>query len=236
MQSKALIELKKLPQIVSAKNTKSLVESKKLFSIISKKILIAEVREAEMCKLFSNANRYINFSIANQFYSICKKHNMNYSKVREIMMHGYERNFNLLKAGFTAGPCLLKDTMQLNSFFKNNFKIGHSAMQVNEGMIDIVIDEIKKIKNYKQKKYGILGITFKAETDDTRDSLSLKLFNKLKKMKLRVNFSDEYFKDKMSFNKYELVKKSNVLIIGAPHKAYTRLKIPKTKILIDIWD
>ncbi len=236
VQSKALIELKKLPQIVSAKNTKSLVESKKLFSIISKKILIAEVREAEMCKLFSNANRYINFSIANQFYSICKKHNMNYSKVREIMMHGYERNFNLLKAGFTAGPCLLKDTMQLNSFFKNNFKIGHSAMQVNEGMIDIVIDEIKKIKNYKQKKYGILGITFKAETDDTRDSLSLKLFNKLKKMKLRVNFSDEYFKDKLSFNKYELVKKSNVLIIGAPHKAYTRLKIPKTKILIDIWD
>ncbi len=236
VQSKALVELKKLPQIVSAKNIKSLLESKKLFSKICKKILIAEVKEAEMCKLFSNANRYINFSIANQFYSICKKHNMNYSKVREIMMHGYERNFNLLKAGFTAGPCLLKDTMQLNSFFKNNFKIGHSAMQVNEGMINIVIDEIKKIKNYNKKKYGILGIAFKAETDDTRDSLSLKLYSKLKKMKLKINFSDEYYKDKMNLNKNELVKKSNVLIIGAPHKAYSRLKIPKNKILIDIWD
>ena len=236
VQSKALVELKKLPQIVSAKNTKSLLESKKLFSKICKKILIAEVKEAEMCKLFSNANRYINFSIANQFYSICKKHNMNYSRVREIMMYGYERNFNLLKAGFTAGPCLLKDTMQLNSFFKNNFKIGHSAMQVNEGMINIVIDDIKKIKNYKKKKYGILGITFKAETDDIRDSLSLKLYNKLKKMKLKINFSDEYYKNKMNFNKNELIKKSNVLIIGAPHKAYSRLKIPKSKILIDIWD
>ncbi len=236
VQSKALIELKKLPQIISAKNFKSLNESKKIFSKICKKVLVAEVKEAEMCKLFSNANRYINFSIANQFYSICKKHNMNYSKVREIMMNGYERNFNLLKAGFTAGPCLLKDTMQLNSFFKNNFKIGHSAMQVNEGMINIVIDEIKKIKNYKNKKYGILGIAFKAETDDIRDSLALKLYRKLKKMKLKIHFSDEYYKDKFNIKKITLIKKSNVLIIGAPHRAYKKLKIPKNKYLIDIWD
>ena len=236
VQSKALVELKKLPQIVSAKNVKSLRESKKLFSKICKQILVSEVKEAEMCKLFSNANRYINFSIANQFFTICKQHNLNYSKVREIMMKGYERNFNLLKAGFTAGPCLLKDTMQLNSFFKNNFKIGHSAMQINEGMINVVLDEIKEMKNYKNKKYGILGVAFKAETDDIRDSLAIKLYNKMKKMKLKINFSDEYYKNKSNIKKNELIKKSDVLIIGAPHKSYKNLKIPKNKVLIDIWD
>jgi len=236
VQSKALIEIKKLPQIISGKNKKSLLESKKLFSKICKKVLLAEVREAEMCKLFSNANRYINFSIANQFYTICKKNNINYSKVRGIMMNGYERNFNLLKAGFTAGPCLLKDTMQLNSFFKDNFKIGHAAMNVNEGMINIVIDEIKKIRNFKKKKYGLLGITFKAETDDVRDSLALRLFEKLKKLKLNINFSDEYFKGMPNIEKNKLVKQSDILIIGAPHKVYKKIKFPKNKKLINIWD
>ena len=235
VQSKALIELPKLPQIISAKNDYSLKETKKLFLKICKKILITNIKEAEMCKLFSNANRYINFSIANQFYSICKTYNINFNEVRNIMTNGYERNFNLLRAGFTAGPCLLKDTMQLNSFFKNNFKIGHAAMYINEGMIDLVIKDIKKLKNFKKKSYGLLGITFKAETDDIRDSLAIKLYKKLKKMKLKVNFSDHYYKGKDNLNKKKLIKLSDVIIIGAPHNVYKKINIPKKKFLINIW-
>ena len=152
------------------------------------------------------------------------------------MQLGYERNLNLTKAGLTAGPCLVKDTMQLKYFTKNNFELGSAAMKINERIPDIIIDKLKNIKNYKYKKIGLLGLAFKGETDDIRDSLAIKLLNKLKKLKLNILQSDEYFKDKNNVSKKLLIKKSNIIIIGAPHNSYKKIKISKTKKLIDIWN
>ena len=146
-----------------------------------------------------------------------------------------KRNTNLAKAGFTAGPCLLKDTMQLSSFYKKQFNIGYEAMKINEGIPKYILKEVLKIKNIKKKVIGVLGMSFKAETDDIRDSLSIVLVNILKKKKLNVLTSDEYYKNKKNVKKDFLIKKSDVIIIGAPLKKYLNLKIPKNKILIDIW-
>ena len=202
---------------------------------ITPKIIITSVLEAELIKLFSNANRYINFSIANQFYMICKENNLNFSRVRKIMRHGYERNLNLPIAGFAAGPCLLKDTMQLSSFYKNKFSLGHTAMNINENIPKFLVDDLKKKINIKNKVIGILGLTFKAETDDIRDSLSIKLLQYLKKLKLKTLQSDEYYKNKNNVNKESLIKNSDIIIIAAPHKIYTKIKFPKNKIVVDIW-
>ena len=139
VQGKALVELKKLPQIIASNNKKNLIHAKYLFKKITSKIITTSVTEAELIKLFSNSNRYINFSIANQFFLMCQSMNLDFSRVRSIMQDGYERNLNLPKAGFTAGPCLLKDTMQLSSFFKKKFNLGHAAMQVNESIPEFVI-------------------------------------------------------------------------------------------------
>lgn len=235
VQGKSLIELPKLPQIIASNSSKNFDLIKRLFEKISLKIIKTSVIEAELIKLFSNANRYINFAIANQFYLICKDNNLDFSRVRKIMRDGYERNLNLEKAGFTAGPCLLKDTMQLSSFYKKKFNIGHEAMKINEGIPNFIIDQLKKIENIKKKTIGILGLTFKAETDDIRDSLSIKLKNKLKKLKYKILVSDEYYKDKENKDKNLLIKKSNIIIIGAPHAKYKTLKFPKNKKIIDIW-
>ena len=151
------------------------------------------------------------------------------------MRDGYERNTNLAKAGFTAGPCLLKDTMQLSSFYKKQFNIGYEAMKINEGIPKYIVKQLLSIKNIKKKIIGVLGLSFKAETDDIRDSLSIVLVNLLKKKKFKVLTSDEYFRHKTNVSKKYLIKKSNVIIIGAPHKNYSTLKIPKNKLLIDIW-
>ena len=70
VQGKAILELPKLPQLVSGKNKKAILESGKLFRKVCKKIIYTKVIEAELIKLFSNAYRYINFSISNQFYMI----------------------------------------------------------------------------------------------------------------------------------------------------------------------
>lgn len=235
VQSKALVELPNLPQIVSGLTKKSINESSALFKKICKKILISSIREAELIKLFSNTNRYINFAIANQLYLICDKYNVDFKNVRNLMRLGYERNLNLPSSGFSAGPCLLKDTMQLSAFYKGNFELGLASMKVNESMVDLVIKKIKRIKNFKRKTVGILGVTFKAETDDTRDSLSLSLIKKLKRIKLKVIYTDVYYKDKYWHDFKSLIKKSDIIILGAPHNKYKTIKVQKNKNLIDIW-
>ena len=235
VQGKAISELPKLPQLVSGKNKKAILESSKLFRKVSKKIIYTKVIEAELVKLFSNAYRYINFSISNQFYMICQNQNLNFFKIRDIMKDGYLRNSSIPMSGFTAGPCLLKDTMQLSSFYNHKFLLGHSAMSINEGIPKFIINKLEKKFNLKKKTVGVLGLAFKSETDDIRDSLSIKLLQLLKSKKVKTLQSDEYFKTKENIDKIDLIKKSDIIIVSTPHKAYKKLKIGKNKILVDIW-
>ena len=235
VQGKAISELPKLPQLVSGKNKKAILESSKLFRKVCKKIIYTKVIEAELVKLFSNAYRYINFSISNQFYMICQNQNLNFFKIRDIMKDGYSRNSSIPMSGFTAGPCLLKDTMQLSSFYNHKFLLGHSAMSINEGIPKFIINKLEKKFNLKKKTVGVLGLAFKSETDDIRDSLSIKLLQLLKSKKVKTLQSDEYFKTKENIDKIDLIKKSDIIIVSTPHKAYKKLKIGKNKILVDIW-
>ena len=237
VQGNSIIELPKLPQIVSGLNPNSIKLSKNLFKMICKKIIVTTVLEAELIKLFSNAWRYINFSIANQFHDICENFNINFSQLRKNMIDGYDRNKEIPKAGFAAGPCLYKDTAQLNTFLKNSFTLGIAATNINQNFPKKIYLKLQKKfgLKLKNKNIGILGVAFKSEIDDTRDSLAIELYNLLKRKKLKVNISDEYVKMKNIIDKKKLIKKSEILIIGAPHKSYKDIYIPKNKYLIDTW-
>ena len=186
VQGKAIVELPKLSQIISGKNNKAKIESGKIFKKITKKVIFTEIIEAELIKLFSNAYRYINFSIANQFYMICKNQNLDFFKIRNIMRDDYKRNANIPMAGFTAGPCLLKDTMQLSSFYDHKFSLGHTAMSINEGLPKFLIKQLEQKYNLRKKTVGVLGLTFKSDTDDIRDSLAIKLIKQLKLKKIKT--------------------------------------------------
>ena len=235
VQGKSIVELPKLPQLVSGKSKKAIVESGRLFRKVCKKIIYTEVIEAELIKLFSNAYRYIHFSISNQFYMICQNQNLNFFKIRDIMREGYMRNANIPPSGFTAGPCLLKDTMQLSSFYNHKFLLGHSALSINEGIPKFIINKLNEKYNLKKKTVGVLGLTFKSETDDIRDSLAIKLLKLLKSRKIKTLQSDEFYKNKDNIDKRDLIKKSDIIILSTPHQAYKKLKIGKNKILIDVW-
>ncbi len=234
-QGKSLIELPKISQIISGKSKKAKLESGKIFKKICKKIIYTEILESELIKLFSNAYRYINFSIANQFYLICQNHGLDFLKIRSLMRDNYKRNQNLPAPGFTAGPCLLKDTMQLSSFYNHKFPLFKSAMSVNESLPQFIIEKLSSGYNLKKKIVGVLGLSFKAENDDIRDSLAIKLLKKLKSKKIKTLQSDEYFKNEKNVDKNILIKKADIIIIATPHKAYKKLKIKKNKVLIDIW-
>ena len=153
------------------------------------------------------------------------------------MMDGYERNKDIPKAGFAAGPCLYKDTAQLNSFLKNSFTLGKEATKINQTLPIEIYKKLKKKfgKKLLKKKIGILGVAFKPDIDDIRDSLSLDLYNYLKKKKLKTFVSDDYVNIKNKINKSVLIKNSDIIILGTPHKIYKKIRIPKKKYLIDTW-
>jgi len=235
VQGHAVRELRELPQIVAGMTKRAENEAALLFSKIACKIIRVSIRKAELAKLFSNAWRYIQFAVTNQFYMIANNLDVDYKKVREAMIEGYGRAASLPTAGFAAGPCLLKDTMQLAAFSNNNFLLGHSAMMINEGLPNYLVNKLREKHDLAKKKIGILGMAFKADIDDTRDSLSYKLGKILRFHGAKVFYSDEYAKDETFVSKEKLIKSSQIIIIGVPHSAYKRIKIPRDKEVIDFW-
>jgi UDP-N-acetyl-D-mannosaminuronic acid dehydrogenase len=235
LEGKAMIELNSLPQIVSGFSKKSIEKASGLFSLLTEDILVVSPLEAELAKLFTNSWRYVLFAIANQFYMIAEDYGADFKKIYTAMKYKYPRTKDFPSPGFTAGPCLFKDTMQISAFTNNKYFLGHSAMLINEGLPDFIMGKLKSKYDLSKKTIGILGMAFKAESDDNRESLSYKL-KKISEMEAKDVFcSDVYIKDPQFVNEKELLKKSDIIIIGAPHKRYRDLNY-KNKILIDIWN
>jgi len=231
----ALKEIASLPQIISGFSNEGIERAKTLFSGIVPKVLLLTPLEAELTKLFANAYRYIHFSIANQFYQMTSQHKVDFHRIYQAMTQGYPRMENFPKPGFTAGPCLLKDTMQLASFANNTFYLGHAAMLVNEHMPKCMLEVVKANTDLKHKNIGILGMAFKGESDDKRDSLSYKLARLLKYEEAANIFcSDEYIQDPTFVTREELISKCDIIIIGAPHNEYSDLHFQGKKVF-NIW-
>ena len=236
VQGYAIKELEKLPQIIAGFSDEAVDESSKLFKTISSSIIVTTMAEAELVKLFANSWRYIQFATANQFFMICENQGVDYDKVRMAMTEGYERAAQLPSAGFAAGPCLLKDTMQIASGHPGGFLLGHAAMMVNEGLPNFIVNQMKNQYDLNRRKVGILGMAFKANVDDIRDSLSFKLSKILKFNGAEVLCSDEFIKNPEFFDKKELISKCETIIIGVPHSSYEDLKFPPNIEIINIWD
>jgi UDP-N-acetyl-D-mannosaminuronic acid dehydrogenase len=195
--------------------------------------------EAELSKLFSNAWRYIKFAVANQFYAMATQRGVDYGRLYDAMVRGYERNRDLPSPGFAAGPCLFKDTMQLAAFSQNHFFIGHAAMLVNEGLPQFLIEHIKErlCDDLHRKTIGILGMTFKADSDDPRDSLSFKL-RKLALIEAKeVLCHDPYLPQEGLTPLDDLIKRSDIVIVATPHTQYRALERDRLagKIVVDLW-
>ena len=137
--------------------------------------------------------------------------------------------------GFAAGPCLMKDTMQLFAFQKHNFVLGQMATIINEGLPNFIVEQLARRSDLRRKRVGILGMAFKADSDDIRDSLSYKLGKLLRFHGAKVFYSDEYAKDPTFVDKEILVRECDVIIVGVPHSAYRSLEIHRDKDVVDLW-
>ena len=234
-EGRAMRELRELPQIVSAFEPEALELAKTLFACISPTLIELQPLEAELAKLFTNSWRYLNFAVSNQFYVLAQSYGLDFYRIHDAITRNYPRMKGFASAGFAAGPCLLKDTLQLATFANNNFFLGHAAMLVNEGMPNYIVQSLRSAHDLSECTVAILGMAFKAESDDKRESLSYKLKHLLEVQAREVICTDPYVQDERFVPVEEAVSRAHIVVLGAPHKAYAALQIPPGKSVVDIW-
>jgi UDP-N-acetyl-D-mannosaminuronic acid dehydrogenase len=234
-EGKAMKELFDLPQIVSGRTPAVRERAATLFRHLTDSIVELEPEEAELAKLFTNTWRYIKFAAANQFYVMANDHGLDYDVIRKALAYDYPRAKDMPAAGFAAGPCLFKDTMQLAAFTDNSFVLGHSAMLVNEGLPLYLVSRLEKKYRLENLTIGILGMAFKGESDDIRSSLSYKLKRILQFRAAEVLCTDPYVSvDDSLLPLNEVLERSDVLLIGAPHRQYQHLSASVE--VVDVWN
>jgi UDP-N-acetyl-D-mannosaminuronic acid dehydrogenase len=235
-QGCAMRELVELPQIVAGCDDEATSVATDLFRRIAPSIVPMQPVEAELTKIFANVWRYIQFATANQFFMIATDFGIDFYRIHDALTRDYPRMAGLPKSGFAAGPCLFKDTMQLAAATESRFMLGHAAMLINEGLPDFIVHHMKSRYELQDLTVGILGMAFKGDIDDTRESLSYKLRKILEYEAAAVVCTDPYVDDPRLVTLDEALERSDVLVLGAPHSDYRSLVIPVDKPVVDIWN
>lgn len=243
-EGKAIEEIKELPQIIGGVDEKSSLEAKNFFESFGVKCEVTDVRSAELAKLFTNMYRYITFAIANEFMVIAEGFNRNIHQIVKLVNQGYKRG-GLALPGLTAGPCLFKDGFFLINEYPFLDLIA-ASWKINESLPLFLVKKLRERLTFKGKKIVILGLAFKPEIDDIRESLSFKIRKALLREHAEVILHDPFVK---SYPNGEVIadlkialKDADAVIIATRHKEYyenknqiLKLLSPKTYIC-DTWN
>ncbi len=220
VQGQSLAELERLPQLIGGASPRAAERAAALFRLICPKVIFLKPVEAELAKLFCNAWRYINFAISNQFWVIAKQFEADFPRIHQALREDYPRMQSMARPGFAAGPCLLKDTMQLGAFNHGSFVLGQAAMMINEGLPYLLVQDIKRSYPLSEMTVGLLGMAFKPNSDDPRSSLSYKLRKVLLLECKQVLCTDPLVPDPELTPLAEVLDQADLLIVGTPHDDY----------------
>ncbi len=232
----ALEELGTLPQIIGADSPVAGERAAAVFARLGVRTVRTTSREAELAKLFTNTWRYMKFAVANQFFAIADQAGVDYANVLRAIREDYPRAADLPGPGFAAGPCLFKDAMQLAAFTADHFPMGQAAMQINEGMPAYIVSAMeRRYGPLRGRTVGILGMAFKAESDDIRASLSFKLRKLLQWAGATVLATDPYVRDDRLVPLERVLDDAEILVVGAPHRLYRSLELADREV-VDIWN
>ncbi len=125
--------------------------------------------------------------------------------------------------------------MQLASFTPDHFPLGQSAMQVNEGLPAYIVEAMeRRLGSLRGKTVGLLGMAFKAESDDIRSSLSYKLRKLLAWKGAHVLCTDPYVQDDRLLPLEKVLADAEILVLGAPHQAYRGIAVGGRDV-VDVW-
>lgn len=239
-EGKAMTEITLMPQIVGGLDSESSKRAQIFFSEFNNNILVVSNPEtAELIKLVDNSTRDLGFAVSNEIANICEVLNLDVYEVISNATEKYHRT-NIPLPGLVGGPCLEKDPYILYQSLKDHDHISNifkEAREINEKMARSFLPWISKISH--NTNFGIAGLAFKGnpETSDLRGSLSIDIFNELKRLTPdKINIFDpvkkiiktqdysKYFSDGKWFENFEeLISETNVLIICNNHSFFKDL-------------
>lgn len=241
----SLEEIKSIPQIIGGVDRKSTKKADELFRAFGVDTILTDDTSAELAKLFTNMYRYINFAIANEFMVLAHNYHKDIYEIVNLVNYKYKRG-GLSIPGLTGGPCLFKDGFFLISDLPFIDLIA-TSWKINESMPLFLTKLIRERMKLKGKKAVILGLSFKAEIDDIRESLSFKVRKALIREKAKITLHDPYIKNyinqEIEEDVYAAVKDADLIFIATNHKVYKSLDMKKIKSLVkkncivcDIWN
>jgi UDP-N-acetyl-D-mannosaminuronic acid dehydrogenase len=243
-EGKAIEEIKTIPQIIGGVDVMSTRKAKEFFEKIGVPCLITDARSAELAKLFTNMYRYISFAIANEFMIIAENFGRSIHEINELVNKGYKRN-GLALPGLSAGPCLFKDGFFLIN--ENPFlDLITASWKINESIPLFLVKKLRERIKLKNKKVAILGLAFKPDIDDIRESLSFKIRKALLREHAKVVLHDPFVKkyayQEVTQHIEDILSKSNVVVIATRHSQYVKDKeeilalIDDNAYICDVWN
>lgn len=238
LEGQAHRELYELPEIVGGVNDLSSSIASELLRKINpnKRILLTTPTGAELAKLFTNIYRYVSFALANEFAIWAERYGEDAHEIIRIANEGYLRS-QIPKPGFAGGPCLSKDGSLLdnNTTFSS---IISTAWKLNEAVPQHVAASLMNdVGPLYGKRVAVLGLAFKANSDDIRLSPSVKLVETLKAYGAEVLVHDPHVKGTKSLD--SVLQNSEVVILATNHSAFADLA-PEIdgsgcRIVYDVW-
>ncbi len=233
-EGRAMTEFGGVPQIVSSRTSRGLERAGRLLSLLNPALVPMTPEEAELAKLFANAWRYLSFAAANQLYMMASDRGLDFERIRRGLVLDFPRAAGLPPAGLAAGPWLLKDMMRLAAASKS-FPLGQAAVAINEGLPAYLVGHLEQRYDLRSLTVGILGLTYKGDTDDIRCSLAYRLRQLLADRAGAVICTDPLASaDPALLPLDEVLARADLLVIGAPHAQYRDLTARQP--VADIWN
>jgi UDP-N-acetyl-D-mannosaminuronic acid dehydrogenase len=213
-----LEEIDSLPCIIGGVGPGSGDVAAELFGTFAAPIVQTTPVQAELAKIWTNILRYTHFALPNLLMMDCERSSANVFEVIDLINRDYPRG-GIAQPGLTAGTCLRKDF----AFSEERSPAPGMLLavsRVNESVPLFLLEGVKRrIGTLADRKVAVLGLAFKADTDDERDSLSHKLIRLLERELADVCVHDPYVPTPtVSFE--EAVDAAEVVIVATNHSDF----------------
>lgn len=237
-EGRSLEEIPKLPQIIGVLEAESARRVEAVFRLLTPLTLVSDAMSAELAKLFCNMYRYIDFAIANEFMFVAEQYGRNIYEILDLVNRDYPRG-GLKQPGFTAGPCLYKDGFFLLDSVPY-VELISAAWRINETVPGYLIEQIRRHKEISGSTVLILGLSFKKNIDDPRNSLSYKAKKVFQRRGATVLLHDPYL---APGDLPALLARADVVLVAMNHDAYADLGLDFLRqhakrgcVVCDIWN
>jgi UDP-N-acetyl-D-mannosaminuronic acid dehydrogenase len=230
-------EIATLPTIVGGVGEGSAAAAARLFGLFGTEIVQTSAVQAELAKIWTNILRYTQFALPNLLMMECEQYGANVFDVIDLINHDYPRG-GMAQPGLTAGTCLRKDFAFSEERSRSPGML-LAVSRVHESVPLFLVEGLKRRLggSLRDCKVAVLGLTFKRDSDDVRDSLAAKLIRLLERELAHVARHDPFVTDGTESLESALAG-ADAVVVATNHSEYEEILplLPHDSVIVDPWN